>query len=103
MNKTSKTLIELWEGGNEEPERPVKLDKSTKKYIHVNLKQISFSYDKDGKEKKDVKSVPVEICSKEFFQSKYDLKFWALNSENHLLCVEDESIFLQGTRDSRVE
>ena len=50
LNQTSKTLVELWEGGNEAPERPVKLDVSTKKYIHVNLKQISFSYDKAGNE-----------------------------------------------------
>lgn len=30
LKNTSKTLIEIWSGGNDNPEAPVKLDQSTK-------------------------------------------------------------------------
>ena len=45
LEDTAKTLIEIWEGGNGGPENPVRLDKSTRKYIHVNLKQVTYYYD----------------------------------------------------------
>ena len=68
------------------------------------MKQISFSYDgPDKTEKKSVKTVPVNICSAEYFKTDYEKMFYDLNKNNHLLCVEDPSIFIQGTRDSRVK
>ena len=33
-----------------------------KKYMHVNLKQITKTYDSDGLEHVDIKKVPVGIC-----------------------------------------
>lgn len=71
LNLTSKTLIEIWSGGNDNPEATVLLDESTKKYIHVTLKQISFSYEND-KESRTVKEVPVGLCGEESFKTDYE-------------------------------
>ena len=92
---TSKHLIEIWEGGNESPERPVKHDENTEKFLNINLKQISLSYDgPDKKEVKTVKTFPVSICSADYFKTDYEKMFYDLNKDNHLLCAEDPSIFL---------
>ena len=67
------------------------------------MKQISLSYDgPDKTEKKTVRTIAVEICSADYFKSPYEKIFYNLNKGNHLLCVEDPSIFVQGTRDSRI-
>ena len=61
--------------------------------MHVSLKQISFSYDENKKETKNVKKVPVGICSEKFFKTDYEKKFYNQYKGNDLLCCEDNDIF----------
>ena len=99
----SKLLLEIWEGGDESPERPVKLDETTLKYLKVDLKQVTFTYsDVDKTETRSHKSFPVKICPVESYKTDYEKKFYDLNKDNHLLCADNKEVFLQGTRDSRV-
>ena len=71
--------------------------------MYVFLNQISFSYDQDGKnEQKHVKTVQVKQCPESFYKTEYEKKWYDLNKNNPLHCVDDDSIYLQGTRDSRV-
>ena len=65
-------MIELWSGGDLNPEGSVQLDYDSKRFMHVNLKQITFSYDEQGNEHKNITKVPVEPCKKDFFKSKYE-------------------------------
>ena len=47
-NSTSLALIEIWQGGNDQPEKTFLLTHETKRYMHVNLKQITKKYDSGG-------------------------------------------------------
>ena len=69
--------------------------------MHVNLKQITFTYDK-GVENKTVKVVPVTACGESFYKSEYEKEFFNTYKNNNLQCAQDDSVYLQGTRDSRV-
>ena len=62
--------------------------------MHVNLKQISFSYDKQGNEHKNVIKVPVEPCKPDFFKTKYEQRFWDTYKDSNLNCVDDNKIFI---------
>lgn len=98
----SKPLIEIWGGGNEDPYESIELDRSTRKYMHATLKQIINTYDEDGKENTQINKFPVQICSEKFFITEYEKKFYKRYKDDKLHCSEDPSVYLQGTRDSRV-
>ena len=38
LSQTSKQLLEVWEGGSDGPENSIKLDRESRKYMHVFLK-----------------------------------------------------------------
>ena len=44
--------------------------------MHINLKQITKTYDKDGKETIKTTKVAVELCKEAFFENEYEKKFW---------------------------
>lgn len=98
---TSKTLIELWSGGPD-PEASFKFDHAAKQYMHINLKQITKTYDKDGVETVTATKVPVELCKDSFFVNEYEKKFYKTFQNSNLLCADTDEIFLRGTRDSKV-
>ena len=65
-----------------------------KKYMHINLKQITKTYDKDGKETIKKTKVAVELCKESFFENEYEKKFWNTFKGSHLLCADTDSIYL---------
>ena len=81
------------------------MDENTRKYIDINLIQNIMTY--EGADKKEVKTkrvFPVVKCTSDYFETDYEKKFWSLNEDGNLMCVEDKKneIYMQGTRDSRV-
>ena len=78
FNSTSKIIIEFWEGGDnpDNPEKSFMLDSSTRKFIRVNMKQITKKYDIFGTETKTVKKIPVTDCPGTFFTTSYQSKFF---------------------------
>lgn len=75
-NDTSLVLIEIWQGGNDNPEKTVTLTHEDKKYMHVNLKQITKTYDSEGKETVVKKITGVDICPEKLFITPYHKKFY---------------------------
>ena len=76
-NQTSLALIEIWQGGNDNPEKTVRLDRDTKRFMHVNLKQITKTYDSNGDERVEVRKVPVGLCPEKVFTTPYHKKFYS--------------------------
>ena len=70
--------------------------------MHINLKQITKTYDKDGVETVTATKVPVELCKDSFFVNEYEKKFYKTFQNSNLLCADTDEIFLRGTRDSKV-
>ena len=93
----------MWTGGNDGPENSVPLDETSLPYIRINLLQVTKTYDSAGKETKKVKSSPVGQCPESFYITEYEKMFYnAFGKGGNLLCSTDESVYLQGTRDSKV-
>ena len=70
--------------------------------MHVFLKQLTFTYDDEGVEIKTTRRVPVSRCPESFYKTDYEKKFYKSNKGSDLNCVNDDSIYLEGTRDSKV-
>ena len=62
--------------------------------MHVNIKQITKSYDKDAKETVTVKRVPIGVCPENVFLSDYQKKFYQQYKDSNMLCVDDKSLYL---------
>ena len=79
------------------------LDETSLPYIRINLLQVTKKYDSAGKETKTVISRPVGPCPEEFYKTEYEKQFYtAFGKGGNLLCSPDDSVYLQGTRDSKV-
>ena len=87
-------MIEIWKGGKEDSEGSVPLDADSLPYIRINLKMITKTYDESGKESIAVKKSRVGPCPESFFKSDYEKKFYKTFKGNHLLCVDDDTIYL---------
>ena len=103
MNKTSKHVLQIWNGGSEDPYASILMDSDAKRHMKITLRNVKFSYTGPNKvEKKTVDSVPVELCSDNYFENEYEKNFLTLNRGSNLLCAESDTVYLQGTRDSRL-
>ena len=87
-------MIEIWQGGNDDPEKNFVLTQQTKRYMHVNINQIIKTYDQLGKETVTVNKVPVGVCPEERFVSDYEKKFYKQYGDSNMLCVDDASLYL---------
>ena len=62
--------------------------------MHVNIKQITKTYDQAGKENVTVKKVPIGVCPEKVFVSDYQKKFYKQYGDSNMLCVDDASLYL---------
>ena len=102
LNNTSKALIEIWSGEDDGPENSVELTADSRRFMHVNLKQVINRYDTEGNESTEINRFPVIKCPEEAFETTYEKKFYKTFIKSHLYCVTDSNVYTQGTRDSRV-
>ena len=63
----AKPLLYLWEGGDENPYATVKLDRESRKYIHVRLDNRVRELNEAGKYKTTHNYYEFEECSEEMF------------------------------------
>ena len=55
---------------------------------------ITKTYDESGEETIKVQKSRVGPCPEAFFVSNYEKQFYKVFKGNHLLCVDDPSIYL---------
>ena len=67
--------------------------------MHINLKSYTSSF-VDGEEKVETKKFPVQTCTKDYFKSKYEKKFFDYYGGNDpktpsiFQCADDPEIYL---------
>ena len=103
VKDVSKVLFYMFsgmDGKSTNPYTTIKLDRESRKYIHVRLKEVTKSYN-DGIESTAEKIFQINQCSEEFMSStKYEQEFYAYNIDSNYYCVDNKEVYLQGTRDN---
>ena len=73
-----------------------------RKYIHITLRNKVVTYDEIGNEKKTEYKYRLKPCSIYNFKTEYGKQFFERNARDMMHCIDDENVFLQGTRDFQV-
>ena len=73
-----------------------------KKYIHVTLRNKIVTYDELGNERTTNQKYLLKPCTDDNFKTEYGKQFFKRNQKDMLHCIDEETVFLQGTRDFQV-
>ena len=73
-----------------------------RKYIHITLRNKIVTYDEIGNENKTEQTYRLKPCSIYSFKTEYGKDFFKRNAQDKMHCIDDEDLFLQGTRDFQV-
>ena len=97
----SKPMLEITEMKDGNAFSSVKLDRESRKYIHVRLRHISKKYDSNNELSIENTYYPLTKCSETFLnKTEFEQYYYQLNLETNYYCVEDPNVMLRGTRDS---
>ena len=101
MSKPIFNIYEVKENMNMDDRfESIELNEESKKYIHVQVNNIVKTYDSNSVMTKTINKYNLTRCSENFFtKTDFEEEFYH-HSDSMDYCMENDEVYLEGTRDS---
>ena len=99
IDKFSKTVLEIWEGTGtnyDEMSKTVPLDRDSRRYIRIKVRNSIRSW-QDGKKLKEDIYYDLERCTEDFLGTEFERAFYQKNKDEYQYCLMNNQIYMQGT------
>jgi len=84
----SKPIFKILRGGSENTFESVELDWESRRYVHVNVKNVHQDWDANGSLRVTNTSYDLERCKEEFFQNtEFELQYFQERRHEFLYCM----------------
>ena len=99
----SKPIFKMLRGGSENTFETVELDRESRRYVHVNVKNIHHKWDEFGQLIVTNTTYDLDRCTSDFFShTAVEQDYFESRKDQFLYCMQDENIYLQNTLDSEI-